>query len=153
MRRVSAEQTYPCSVHEAEEVWYDTSRWVGWVDGLASVTSVGEQWPASGAELWWQSGPAGRGRVSERVVAYEPLVGQTTEVSDETIEGRQSVSFMPDDGSVTIELSLEYGLKRRSLITSLVDFLFISRAFTTSLRSTLERFGVELEARRARAVG
>ena len=146
MRVVSVIGTFRGSVHEAESVWYDTSRWPSWVDGLERVIAVGDQWPAAGAEVTWQSVPAGRGRVSERVVDYEPLVGQTVDVSDETIEGRQSVKFMPEDGSVTIELSLEYRVKRRSLFTPLVDFLFIGRAFTTSLRSTLDRFGLELES-------
>lgn len=153
MRAVSATQTFPGSVHEAETVWYDTTRWPSWVDGLDRVTAVGEQWPAAGAEVTWHSGPAGRGRVSERVVSYEPLAGQTVAVSDESIEGRQSVRFMPDDGSVTIELTLQYGLKRRSLVTPVVDFLFIARAFTASLRSTLDRFGLELKATRQRDVG
>ncbi len=153
MRTVSVAETFPGSVHEAETVWYDTSRWSSWVDGLERVTAVGERWPAEGAEVSWQSGPAGRGRVSEQVVDYEPLVGQTVEVSDDSIEGRQSVRFVPDDGSVTIELSLEYRVKRRSLFMPLVDFLFIGRAFATSLRSTLERFGLELEAARKGGVG
>ncbi len=153
MRVVSVAETFPGSVHEAESVWYDTSRWPSWVDGLERVTRVGEGWPATGAEVTWQSGPAGRGRVSERVVDYEALVGQTVEVDDETIGGRQSVKFMPEDGSVTIELSLEYQVKRRSLVTPLVDFLFIGRAFTTSLRTTLERFGLELESAREGGVG
>lgn len=153
MRVVSVAETFPGSVHEAETVWYDTSRWPRWVDGLERVSAVGERWPGEGAEVSWQSGPAGRGRVSERVVDYEPLVGQTVEVSDETIEGRQSVRFVPDDGSVTIELSLEYRVRHRSLVTPLVDFLFIGRAFAVSLRSTLERFGLELEAAREAGVG
>ena len=153
MRTVSVIETFPGSVHEAEMVWYDTSRWPSWVDGLERIVAVGERWPAVGAEVTWQSVPAGRGRVSEQVVDYEPLVGQTVEVNDETIGGRQSVKFMPDDGSVTIELSLEYRVKRRSLFTPVVDFLFIGRAFTTSLRSTLDRFGLELESAREGGVG
>lgn len=153
MRVVSAAETFPGTVHEAETVWYDTARWPAWVDGLDRVTAVGERWPAANAEVRWESGPAGRGRVSERVVSYQPLEGQTVAVNDETIEGQQSVKFTPEDGSVTVNLSLEYELTRRTLFTPLVDVLFISRAFTASLRSTLERFGLELEAARQRGVG
>ena len=55
--------------------WYDTGRWVAWVDGLDAVVSVDGDWPRVGATVSWQSGPAGRGRVTERVVGYEPLGG------------------------------------------------------------------------------
>lgn len=153
MRVVSVAETFPGSVHEAETVWYDTARWPMWVDGLDRVMSVDESWPAPGAVVMWQSGPAGRGRVSERVVSHEPLVGQTVAVSDETIDAQQSVRFVPDEGSVTVELKLEYELKRRSLFTPVIDILFIARAFASSLRSTLSRFGVELQAARQSGVG
>jgi uncharacterized membrane protein len=63
------------------------------------------------------------------------------------------VSFTPEDGSVTVELSLSYGLKGRSPLMALIDLLFIRRAMTTSLQSTLRRFGAELEAARQGGVG
>jgi hypothetical protein len=153
MRVVSVAETFPGSVHEAETVWYDTSRWPGWVDGLDRVSDVDPRWPQLGGSVTWESGPAGRGRVTERVVAYEALGGQTGEVQDETIRGQQRVKFTPADKGVNVELSLEYEIKRRSLLTPLVDVLFIRRAFTTSLRGTLDRFGLELESARGADVG
>ena len=66
---------------------------------------------------------------------------------DDTITGRQSVSFNPDgDETVTIELALDYTIRRRSIVTPVVDLLFIRRAMTMSLRSTLSHFGVHLAA-------
>ncbi len=153
MRAVSAVQTFPGSVHEAERVWYDTGRWPSWVDGLDRVTDVGSRWPQLGATVTWQSGPAGRGRVVERVVAYEPLSGQTVEVQDDSIRGRQTVEFAPADETVEVTLTLEYEIKQRSLLTPLVDLLFIRRAFRASLDATLRRFGLELEAARGSDVG
>ena len=68
-------QAYPGSVHEAETCWYDTDRWPEWMDGLARVVAVEGDWPGVGSSVTWESGPAGRGRVRERVIAYEPLAG------------------------------------------------------------------------------
>lgn len=153
MRVVSAAQSFPGSVHEAETVWYDTGRWPQWVDGLDRVAEVDPRWPELGASVTWHSGPAGRGRVVERVVAYEPLSGQTVEVEDDSIRGRQSVAFGPAEKEVDVALTLEYEIKQRSLLTPLVDLLFIRRAFRTSLDATLRRFGLELEEARGSDVG
>jgi hypothetical protein len=79
---------------------------------------------------------------------YEPLAGQTVDVADESIEGRQSVAFSPADGSVEVVLTLEYEVKQRNFFTPLIDVLFIRRAMELSLRTTLTSFGVELADRR-----
>jgi hypothetical protein len=150
MRVVSGVETFPASVHEAETVWYATDRWRGWVDGLERVELVDGGWPEAGGTITWESGPAGRGRVTERVVSYEPLGGQTVEIEDDSIRGRQTVTFTPEGDGVSVVLSLEYELKKRSPITALVDLLFIRPAFRNSIRATLHRFGIELAARRAR---
>jgi hypothetical protein len=136
---------FPGSVHDAESLWYDTGRWVAWVDGLDAVVLVDGEWPQVGAVVVWQSGPAGRGRVTERVVEYEPLDGQTVEVKDDTLTGRQSVRFTPDEHAVEITLRLEYRVTKRSILTPIVDLLFIRNAMRASLRATLSRFGLELE--------
>ena len=136
---------FPGSVHDAESLWYDTGRWVAWVDGLDAVVSVDAEWPRVGATVVWQSGPAGRGRVTERVVEYEPLDGQTVDVHDDALTGRQSIRFTPDEHAVEVTLRLEYRVTKRSIITPLVDLLFIRNAVRASLRATLARFGLELE--------
>ena len=97
---------FPGTVAEAERCWYDTARWDRWVDGLERVASVEGTWPDVGAIVTWESGPAGRGQVTERVVAYEPLSGQTLEVEDASIRGRQSVAFTPADDGVEVAFSL-----------------------------------------------
>lgn len=144
---VEASTVLSGSVQEAEAVWYDTSRWPHWVAGLARVQSSSEEWPAAG-QVRWESSPAGRGEVIERVVSYEPLGGQTVEVEDDSIRGRQTVFFEPQNGGVTITLSLAYELKRRSPLLALVNLLFIRRAMTQALEQTLSRFGAELQASR-----
>lgn len=144
MRTVSAAETFTGSVHDAHERWNDTDAWPSWVEGLSHVVQCSPDWPQVGAQVVWQSGPAGRGRVTERVVSYEPLHGQTVDVEDDAIRGRQSVSFTPGEGAVAVTLTLEYEIKRRSFVTPLVDVLFIRRAMATSLQTTLVRFGAEL---------
>jgi hypothetical protein len=142
------------SVGEAEAVWYDSAGWPRWVVGLARVESVSGPWPGVGGQVRWQSGPAGRGQVSERVVAYEPSSGQSVDVQDDSIRATQTVSFVGNDASsVAVTLSLAYELKRRSPLMKLVDLLFIRRAMARSLEQTLSRFGAELGAARRADVG
>jgi uncharacterized membrane protein len=146
MATVQAALTVGATVHDAEQLWYDTSRWAAWVDGLETVLAVEGDWPSPGATVVWESGPAGRGRVTERVVEYEALRGQTVEVQDGQITGRQAVTFTPVEGGSEVVLSLDYRIRRRSLLTPIVDALFVRNAWTSSLRSTLARFTLELEA-------
>ena len=64
-----------------------------WVDGLDHVVETSEPWPRRGRHVIWESGPAGRGRVTERVIAYTPGDGQALEVSDDSVTGHQTVAF------------------------------------------------------------
>ncbi|HEX3978285.1 MAG TPA: SRPBCC family protein [Solirubrobacteraceae bacterium] len=150
MRQVLAVQSFPASVHEAERCWYDTSRWESWVDGLDRVVQIDAPWPMVGGSVAWESGPAGRGRVTETVVAYTPADGQTVEVTDDTVTGRQAVTFAATGDGVEVTLRLEYRLRRRSLVTPVVDALFIRREMSLSLSRSLARFGARLRADRSR---
>ena len=135
---------FPGTVHQAESCWYDAARWPEWVDGLERIVAVSAEWPDVGATVHWESGPAGRGSVHERVLAHEPLVGQQLEVRDDSIQGRQSVVFAPADEGVEVALTLEYRITRRSVFMPVIDFLFVGRAMAASLSTTLARFGAEL---------
>jgi Polyketide cyclase / dehydrase and lipid transport len=148
VRTVGATQTVPGAVSDVERRWYDTSRWPAWVDGLERVLGVTGEWPKAGAAVTWESSPAGRGRVVEQVVAHEQLAGQTLEVRDASLHGRQSVAFALVQDGVEVSLTLAYELQRRSALTPLVDVLFIKRAMTASLATTLSRFGAEVAASR-----
>jgi hypothetical protein len=86
-------------------------------------------------------------------VAHQPLSGQTVEVQDDSIRGQQAVKFTPEDEGVNVVLTLEYEINQRSVLTPLVDLLFIKRAFRTSLEGTLQRFGLALESTREAGVG
>ncbi len=145
MAKVSVRVDLPgADVAAAERLWYDLGRWPNFVDGFATVAKVDDGWPAAGATLIWDSRPNGRGRVIERVVAYEPFGGQTAEVEDGQLLGTQAIAFAPARGGAQAALSLEYALKRRGLLRAAVDVLFIRRALADSLRRTLVRFKHEL---------
>ena len=212
MGRAKASITVPPRAADAEALWYDPHRWQSWVDGFGHVVSLSDGWPGRGAELvwesppggrgrvtervvayemrmgqtlevedatmsgrqtvkfepgseavevtlslegeWprrgaelvWQSPPGGRGRVSERVVAYEMRLGQTVEVEDATMTGRQTVKFEPGTESVEVTLSLEYRIKDRTPLTPVVDVLFVRRAIADALRRTVTRFANERKA-------
>jgi hypothetical protein len=148
MPKVQASAAFPGSVHEAETCWYDTARWPWWVDGVQTVEHVDPGWPAVGATVTWVSGSAGRGRVTERVVAYTELEGLTIETDEEQIKARQQVSFTPADGNVEVSVSLAWEYRRRSFST-LLGALFIRGAFASSLQTTLTRFGAELSSKRS----
>jgi hypothetical protein len=144
MRTVRATRTFPGAVAEAERCWYDTSGWPSWVDGLDNVVRTAAPWPEVDGSVTWQSGPAGRGRVTERVVAYAPGDGQALEVSDDAVTAHQTVGFVAVADGVEVTLELEYRLNRSSPLTPVVDLLFIRRQMTQSLDRTLERFGARL---------
>jgi hypothetical protein len=150
MGSVQVARRYTASVQDAERCWYDATRWGEWIDGLDRVREVAPGWPEVGSSVTWESGPAGRGRVSERVVSYQPADGQTVEVSDVSITGRQTVGFRRAPGGVEVTLGLRYDLRRRSVFTPIVDRLFVRRAMTASLERTLTRFGGALERQPAR---
>jgi len=143
MPRVSASTVVPGRVVEAEQLWYDPHRWAAWIDGFGHVTKLEGEWPQVGARLLWDSRPQGRGRVSERVAAYEPRSGQTLDVEDSRLLGTQTVAFEPEGDQVRVSLTLEYRLKSGNPV---VDLLFIRRALRDSLRRTVDRFGHERRA-------
>jgi hypothetical protein len=133
---------------DAEALWYDTSRWPSFVDGMGHVARIEPGWPREG-EVMWDSKPGGRGRVIETVARYTAGDGQDVEVEDERLTGTQSVRFAPvDEGRVTVSLELNYRLKRTDPLAPIVDALFIRRAVRDSLARTLRRFAIELAADR-----
>jgi hypothetical protein len=133
---------------EAEALWYDTSRWSSFVDGLAHVHRVEPGWPRDGAVVW-DSRPGGRGRVVERVARYTAGDGQDVEVEDQRLTGTQSVRFAPTaEERVRVSLELRWQLKNRYPGSGLVDAIFVRRSMRESLARTLRRFAIELAADR-----
>jgi hypothetical protein len=133
---------------DAEALWYDTSRWQTFVDGLAHVQRVDEGWPREGAVVW-DSAPGGRGRVVERVERYTAGDGQDLEIEDERVTGTQSVRFAAaGQGRVRVSLELRWRLKNRYPGSAVIDAIFIRRSMRDSLARTLRRFAIELASER-----
>ena len=152
MSRVRASIQVPGLASEAEALWYDTTRWPTFIDGLHHVARVEGDWPHAGARVLWDSNPGGRGRVQERVTAYAAREGQTLDVEDEKLRGTQRVTFTPEGDSVVVALELRYALKEARPGMALVDLLFIRRPQRESLQRTLRRFRAEVTAEREGSV-
>ena len=125
-------------------LWTDLTRWPTFVDGFGHVDRVSGGWPDEGAQLVWRSGPAGRGLVTEKVVASEPGARFVTQVFEERMRGAQAVTFTPtDEDSTRVDIELDYQLTQGGPLKAVTDFLFIRRALTDALRRTLRRFATE----------
>jgi hypothetical protein len=142
MTRVRAQVAFAAEIpiFNAEELWYDLSRWPAFVDGFEHVAAVDAGWPREGT-LTWATHPDGRGRVVERVTRHVVREGQEVEVEDPKLLGVQRVRFGP--GAIALEL--DYRLKQSAW---LMDLLVVRRSMRDSLWRTLRRFAIELEADR-----
>ncbi|HEX8204510.1 MAG TPA: SRPBCC family protein [Solirubrobacteraceae bacterium] len=149
MAKARAEIVVPGQISDAERLWYDLSRWPSFVEGFAHVTKRDGDWPKVGARIVWNSVPAGRGMVAEKVIAYEVRVAQTVEVEDPRMSGTQTIAFAPaEDAHCKVTLELDYKLKEGGPLAPVVDALFVRRALRDALRRTLSRFARELRADR-----
>jgi uncharacterized membrane protein len=68
-------------------------------------------------------------------------------VTDDLIEGEQSVDFAVTDGAVRVTLTLDFHRRRGGLFTALVDQLFSRRVMQDALAQTLERFAAAMDSR------
>jgi Polyketide cyclase / dehydrase and lipid transport len=144
MRTARAQAAVALEPEAACRLWTDPRRWASFVEGFARLLEVSDDWPSRGAKLVWESIPAGRGRVTERVVESGPT-SFATEVFDDSIHGTQRASFGPVEGGARAVVELEYELTKYGPLRALADVLFIRRALRDSLRRTLARFAVEAE--------
>ena len=143
-RRAAAARTVPLAPEAALGLWSDVGRWPSFVEGFARLLERDPDWPAEGSRVVWESIPGGRGRVTEKVAEHG--TGRfTTQVSEEALQGRQTLSVLEDAEGTRVELALEYELSRYGALNGLADALFIRRALRDSLGRTLNRYAVEAE--------
>jgi hypothetical protein len=149
VRTIVARRVLPgASVAEAAALWHDLDRWPGFVDGFASVGRLEGDWPQPGARLVWDSLRGGRGRVVEQVLALDPGVVHTVRVEDPQLRGTQTTRFAAVANSCEMSLELVYELKQPGFGGTLTDLFFVRHALRESLRRTLHRFAIELQADR-----
>jgi hypothetical protein len=145
--RVRTSLAVPGRVADAEALWYDPARWAAWIDGFGHLVALDGPWPATGGRRVWDAPPGGRGRVVERVLAYEPRVGQTLAVEDEKLTGTQAVAFAPEGAGARVTLSLEWSSKRGARpLRPLADLTLVRRSLLLSMGATLRRFAIERRA-------
>ena len=144
MRTARAAREVVLAPEAALALWTDLSRWPSFVEGFAHLLENDSRWPAPEARVLWESVPAGRGRVTEKVVES---TGDriATMVFEERLAGRQTFRVAPRESGAAVELSLEYTLTKYGPLGPVADALFIRRAIGDSLRRTLFRFAVEAE--------
>jgi uncharacterized membrane protein len=143
-RTARAATVVPLAPEGALALWTDLDRWPTFVEGFARTLETSGDWPAEGARVVWESGPGGRGRVTEKVLEHG--TGRfATRVSEEALQGQQSVSIAEDAEGTRVELTLEYELTKYGPLRAAADVIFIRRALRDALRRTLRRFKVEAE--------
>ena len=144
MRSASAEAEVPLTPEAALRLWTDVSRWPSFVEGFARVVEIDPGWPDEGSRAIWESVPAGRGRVTEKVADGAP--GRfATLIFEDRMAGRQTFRAIESEGGARVELALEYTLTKYGPLGALADVIFIRRALRDSLRRTLQRFRVEAQ--------
>jgi hypothetical protein len=72
VRTARAEAEVPLTPEAVVRLWTDVSRWATFVEGFAHTEELDPDWPAEGCRVVWTSVPAGRGRVTEKVVESGP---------------------------------------------------------------------------------
>jgi Polyketide cyclase / dehydrase and lipid transport len=145
VRVARAEVDVALTPEAALRLWTDVSRWASFVEGFARTVELDPGWPAEGSRLIWESIPAGRGRVTEKVVEPPSAERFATMVFEDRMAGRQVLRAAEVTGGARVELTLEYTLTRYGPFAFAADALFIRRALRDSLRRTMDRFRVEAE--------
>lgn len=146
MAEVAAEIEIPTPVADVWELYFDADRWRSWVDGFARV-SVSDGYPERAGTLTWESTPAGRGRVSERVIEHDPRRIHRVEYKDPGSAGELETRFemVPAEGEerkTKVSQKLTYELNEAGLFGAITDRLFIR----SQMRRSLERSLAELRA-------
>jgi polyketide cyclase/dehydrase/lipid transport protein len=145
VRVARAERQVALTPEAALRLWTDTSRWATFIEGFAWVVEQDADWPAPGARLVWESIPAGRGRVTEKVLEGAASDRFATRVLEDRLVGVQTFRVAESEGGSWVELGLEYELAKYGPLGGIADAIFIRRAVRDSLRRTLFRFEVEAE--------
>jgi hypothetical protein len=145
VRTASAQADLVLTPEAALRLWTDVDRWASFVEGFARPVDRSPDWPHAGARLVWESSPAGRGRVTEKVMEAEGPDRFVTQVFEERLHGVQTFRVVESESGSRAELALEYELTKYGPLSAVADVIFIRRAIRDSLRRTLSRFAVEAE--------
>jgi uncharacterized membrane protein len=132
------------SLAETWDLYFNAASWPSWVEGFARVESS-EGYPEEGGTLVWQSNPAGRGTVSERVLAHAPRTLHRIAFSDPQSSGELTTRFGIEGEATRVTLELAYRVGRGGPLARLTDVLFARSQVAGSLRRSLADFRMAVE--------
>ena len=151
MRTITATAIVEGAGIEAEQLWYDRSRWASWIDGFGALSKLEGEWPLEGSRRVWtmRVGAAGaaRGLISERVTNYVAGDGQALAFEDERLTGVQRVRFETDGVRTRITVTVDMDTKT---YLAPARKWWLRRQLRSSLARSLARFSYELAAERDR---
>lgn len=141
MAEVEAGVEIPAPLAEVWDLYFDPVSWPAWVDGFARV-EASSGYPEAGGTLRWSSGAAGRGTVSERVLAHEPRTLHRIAYVDPGSEGQLETRFemLPagEEGRRTrVTQRQRYRVTGGGPLAGLTDVLFIRAQMRRSLERSL----------------
>lgn len=136
------------SLAETWDLYFDPGSWSRWVEGFGHVEES-DGYPAEGGTLVWRSNPAGRGAVTERVLAHEPRTLHRIAFSDPQSSGELTTRFAIEGAATRVTLELAYQVGRGGPLAWLTDLFFARGQVAGSLRRSLAdlRFAVEERTR------
>lgn len=144
MASVSESVLVGASLAETWDLYFDQHCWPAWVDGFGGVESA-DGYPREGGSLVWRSIPAGRGEVTERVLAHQPRSLHRIAFSDPESSGEQSTRFAVEGEGTRVTLEFTYVVGRGGALARLTDVLFVRGQVAKSLQRSLLRFRLEAE--------
>lgn len=131
------------SLAEVWQLYFEPRTWPAWVEGFSSVEES-HGYPEEGGTLIWRSIPAGRGRVSEKVLEHQPRRRHRIEFSDPESSGELLTLFEVAGEGTRVTLELTYALPGSGPFTWLTERVFVRAQVRRSLQRTLARFGREV---------
>ncbi len=138
MPRAEAEVDVSASLAEVWDAYLDPRRWPEWVDAFASVVSA-DGYPQQGGTLVWRTGAAGRGEVTEAVLAHEPRRVHRIDFSDPTMTGELETTFAIEGEGTRVKQAMTYRLVERGFF-AFIGALFVRSQVTRSLDRSLKAF-------------
>lgn len=144
MAKLTESLLVEASLAETWDHYFEPRGWGSWVDGFQAVERD-DGYPEEGGTLIWRSTPAGRGRVTERVIEHQPRRRHRIEFADPESRGDLLSRFEIEGEATRVTLELDYRLAGSGPFAWLTERLFVRGQVRGSLQRTLLRFKHEAE--------
>ncbi len=144
MAKLTESLLVEASLAETWDHYFESRGWGSWVDGFQAVERD-DGYPEQGGTLIWRTTPAGRGRVTERVIEHQPRRRHRIEFADPESRGDLLSRFEIEGEATRVTLELDYRLASSGPFAWLTERLFVRGQVRGSLQRTLLRFKHEAE--------